>query len=138
RWVLRLRGRLRLRRLRLGRLRLGRLRLGRLRLGRLRSVGFGGGFFDEGEEGGEVVGAGVGVEQGGFEPEAAVEAGAAEDGAALVEEFSAYGGDGVVGGVCGPEQDRADGGVVVELEARMVDDEGGELRGPVADLVDEC
>src|SRR2546426_12522657 len=64
RWVLRLRGRLRLR----------RLRLGWLRLGWLRSVGFGGGFFDEGEEGGEVVGAGVGVEQGGFEPEAAVEA----------------------------------------------------------------
>lgn len=89
------------------------------------------------QEPGQVGGPGVGVEEGGLKPEAAVEAGAAEDGSAAGEEVSAYGGDGVVGGSCGAEQDGADGGPVVEFEGGVVVDEGGEGAGVVADLVDE-
>lgn len=97
----------------------------------------GGVSFCQCEESGEVGGAGVGVEEGGFEPEAAVEAGSAEDGAALGEEAAADGGDGVVGGVCGAEEDGADGRWGVEFEAGMCGDEVGELVGVCADLVDE-
>ncbi len=50
-------------------------------------------------------------------------AGAAEDGAAVVEEGAAYVGDGVVGAAGGPEEDGADGGRVVELEAGVCVDE---------------
>lgn len=73
----------------------------------------GGGSFHEFQEAGEVFGPGVGVEEGGLEPESAVEAGAAEDGSAVVEQLSSYAGHGVVGGAGGPEQDGADGGLVV-------------------------
>src|SRR5690606_33599196 len=89
------------------------------------------------QQGGQVFGPGVGVEKGDLEPEPVVETGAAEDGPALGEEPAAYGGDGVVGGTGGPEQDGADGGPVVELEAGVFVDEVGELAGAGADLVDE-
>lgn len=93
--------------------------------------------FHQFQERGQVVGSGVRVEQGGFEPEAVVEAGAAQDCPAFGEEGAAYGGDGVVGGVDGPEQDGADGGPVVEFEAGVPVDEFGELGGSFADAVDE-
>lgn len=93
--------------------------------------------FHQFQERGQVARPGVGVEEGGFEPAAAVEGGAAEDGAALVEEGAAYGGDGVVGGASGPEEDGADDGVVVELEAGVCGGEVGEFVGVGADLVDE-
>ncbi len=81
---------------------------------------FGGGVGDEVEECSEVVGGGVGVEEGGFEPEVACGVGAAEDGVAAVEEGAADGGDGVVGGAGGAEEDGADGGALVEVEAGVV------------------
>lgn len=91
---------------------------------------------DEGEEALEVVGGGVGVEEGGFEPEAAVGVGAAEYGVAAVEEGAADGGDGVVVGVGGAEEDGADGGAVVEFEAGGAGDEVGEGVGGGAGAVD--
>lgn len=97
----------------------------------------GGVSFHQLQECGQVVRPGVGVEEGDLEPEAAVEVGAAEDGAAFVEELSAYGGHGVVGGSGGPEEDGADGGRVVEFEAGVRLDLAGELVGVGADLVDE-
>lgn len=93
--------------------------------------------FHQFQERGQVAWPGVGVEEGGFEPAAAVEGGAAEDGAAFVQEGAAYGGDGVVGGFGGPEEDSADGRPVVELEAGVGGYEVGELVGAGADLVDE-
>lgn len=93
--------------------------------------------FHQFQERGQVARPGVGVEEGGFEPEAAVECGASEDGAALVQEGAAYGGDGGVGGSGGSEQDGADGGPVVELEAGVGGYEVGQLVGVGADLVDE-
>lgn len=93
--------------------------------------------FHQFQERGQVARPGVGVEKGGFEPELSVEDGAAEDGAAFGEEGAAYRGDGVVGGFGGPEQDGADGGWVVELEAGVCLDEAGEFLGVGADLVDE-
>lgn len=92
---------------------------------------------DEGEEAAEVVGGGVGVEEGGFEPEAVVGAGAAEDGVSLGEEGAADGGDGGVVGVGGAEEDGADGGAVVELEVGVLVDEVGEVVGGGDGAVDE-
>lgn len=85
----------------------------------------------------EVVGGGVGVEEGGFEPEAAVGVGAAEYGVALGEEGAADGGDGGVVGVGGAEEDGADGGAVVELECGVAGDEVGEVVGGGDGAVDE-
>lgn len=77
------------------------------------------------------------VEQGGFEPEPAVHAGAAEYGAALGEEGAADVGDALVGCAAGAEEDGAEGGGVVEVEAGVGVKGGCELLGLVADLVDE-
>jgi hypothetical protein len=93
--------------------------------------------FHQFQERGQVAGSGVRVEQGGFEPEAVVEAGAAEDGPAFGEEGAAYGGHGVVGGVAGRNRTVLMVGPVVELEAGVTLDELGELGGLFADLVDE-
>lgn len=92
---------------------------------------------DEVEEFVEVVGGGVGVEEGGFEPEVAVGAGAAEYGVASGEEGAADGGDGVVVGVGGAEEDGGDGGAVVEVECGVFGDEVGEVVGGGAGAVDE-
>lgn len=92
---------------------------------------------DEGEEVLEVVGGGVGVEEGGLEPEFAVDVGAAEYGLALGEEGAADGGDGGVVGVGGAEEDGADGGAVVEPEVRVAVDEVGEVVGGGDGAVDE-
>lgn len=80
----------------------------------------------------------MGVEEGDFEPEAVVGAGAAEDGAAFVDEGAADGGDGFV--VCsgGAEEDGGDGGAVVELQVGVGFDEVGEFLGECAGVVDEC
>lgn len=80
---------------------------------------------------------GVRVEQGGFEPEAALRVGAAEDGVAVVEEGAADGGDLLVVGVGGAEQHGAEGGPCMEGEGGVVVDLLGEGVGEVADLVDE-
>lgn len=93
--------------------------------------------FHQFQERGQVARPGVGVEEGGFEPEAVVEQGSAEDGASFVEEGAAYGGDGFVGGLGGPEQDGAEGGWVVELEAGVCLGEVRQFDGAGADLVDE-
>lgn len=63
--------------------------------------------------------------------------GAAEDGAALVEEGAAQGGELVVGGVGGPEEDGADGGRGVEFEAGVGVEALGEVLGELAGAVDE-
>lgn len=85
----------------------------------------------------QVVGGEVGVEEGGFEPEAAVGAGAAEDGGAVGEQGAADVGDGVVGGALGAEEDGGDGGVFVELQLGVFVDELGQFAGGGADAVDE-
>lgn len=64
--------------------------------------------------------------------------GAAEDGAAFVQEGAAQGGELVVVGVGGPEEDGADGGGRVEFEARVGVEERGELPGEFAGAVDEA
>lgn len=79
----------------------------------------------------------MGVEEGGFEPEAVVGVGAAEYGVAAGEEGAADGGDGGVGGVGGAEEDGADGGVVVEVEGGGFVDEVGEVVGGGEGAVDE-
>lgn len=93
--------------------------------------------FQEGDEGGQVPFGGVGVEQGGFEPEAAVCGGAAEYGAAAEEEGAAQGGEVGVVGVGGAEEDGADGGGCVEFEAGVRVEEAGEVVGEFAGAVDE-
>ncbi|WVT94953.1 hypothetical protein V3O60_27955 [Streptomyces xanthochromogenes] len=79
----------------------------------------------------------MGVEEGGFEPEAAAGVGAAEDGGPVGEEGAADVGDGVVVGVAGAEEDGGDGGVFVELQLVVLVDELGQLGGVGADVVDE-
>lgn len=82
-------------------------------------------------------GGGVGVEEGGFEPEAVAGVGAAEHGVASGEEGAADGGDGGVVGVGGAEEDGADGGAVVEVEGGGFGDEVGEVLGGGEGAVDE-
>lgn len=94
--------------------------------------------FQEGDEGVQVSGRGARVEQGGLEPEAAVGAGAAEDGAALVQEGAAQGGELLVVGVGGAEEDGADGGGCVDLEAGVGVEAPGEGVGEGAGVVDEA
>lgn len=94
--------------------------------------------FQEGDEGVQVPRGGVRVQQGGFEPQAAVGVGAAEDGAALVQEGAAQGGEPGVVGVGGPEEDGADGGGRVEFEAGVGVEECGEVLGECAGAVDEA
>lgn len=63
--------------------------------------------------------------------------GAAEDGVAALEEGAADGGDGVVVGAGGAEEDGADGGAVVEVEGGVLGDEVGEVVGGGEGAVDE-
>lgn len=93
--------------------------------------------FQEGDEGVQVPGRGVGVEEGGLEPEAAVGGGAAEDGGAVLEEGAAQGGELVVVRGGGSEEDRGEGGVCVEFEAGVGVEEVGEPVGCCAGEVDE-
>lgn len=64
--------------------------------------------------------------------------GAAEDGAALVQEGAAQGGEVVVVGVGGPEEDGGEGGGCVEFEAGVGVEESGEVVCGVDGAVDEC
>lgn len=93
--------------------------------------------FHEFEQPAQIVGLGVRVENGDLEPQPLGGGGAAEDGRAVVEEAAAQRGDG--GGRCpgGAEEDGADGGAGVELEAGAGLDEVGEVLGGRADVVDE-
>lgn len=93
--------------------------------------------FQEVHEGVQVPRRGVGVEQGGLEPEAAVGGGSAQYGGAALEEGAAQGGQCGVVGVGGPEQDGADGGRRVEFEGGVCFEESGELFGAGAGAVDE-
>ncbi len=93
--------------------------------------------FHEGDELCQVAGGGVGVEQGGLEPEAAVRLGAAEDRAALGEERAADRGDGPVGRALGPEEDGGEGGAAAQVEAGGLLHQVGEVLGPVHAGVDE-
>lgn len=93
--------------------------------------------FQEGDEGVQVPRGGVRVEQGGFEPEAAVGVGAAEDGAAFVQEGAAQGGDLGVIGVGGPEEHGGEGGGCVEFEVGVGVEACGEVVGECAGVVDE-
>lgn len=79
----------------------------------------------------------MGVEEGGLEPEAAVRAGTAQDGAACGEEGAADGCGLFVGGRCGPEQDGGEGGAFVQLQVRLLVDQVRELSGGGAGAVDE-
>ena len=89
----------------------------------------GGGSFHEVQESGQVVGPGVGVEEGGFEPEPAV--GRARPRTARPSVRRVRRTAATVSSVasCGAEQDGADGGPVVEFEGGVRVDEVGELPG---------
>lgn len=97
----------------------------------------GGVAFHEFEEGAEVSGLGVGVEEGGLEPQAGGGGGAAEDGLAVGEEGAADGGEGGVVGAGGAEEDGAEGGAGVEFVAGVGLDEVGEGLGGGEGAVDE-